>query len=121
VSEAQPQGIIQIGGRDLELRDIVLEELTVVGILAEITTNPDLLGTQLTNIGNKTKIGGCVQLEMGTSYRASLFGTNTRPQRKHTTNDQFWLLVGALRKAMSNTNAGLRDKPANPANPTCDP
>lgn len=101
VSETQPNGIIQIGGLDHELRDIVLEELNVAGIPAEITTNRELDGSSLENIANKTRIGGCAQLEMGTSYRASLFGTNTRRQRKNTANAQFWILVGALRKAMS--------------------
>ena len=100
-SDTQANGKIQIGGRDLELRDIVLEELTIAGIPAEITTNQMLGGDLPDNIANKTKILGCVQLEMGTSYRSSLFGTNTQPQRKKTTNTQFWLLVGALRKAMS--------------------
>jgi phage replication-related protein YjqB (UPF0714/DUF867 family) len=100
-SDTQANGKIQIGGRDLELRDIVLEELTIAGIPAEITTNKMLGGESPDNIANKTKILGCVQLEMGTSYRSSLFGTNTQPQRKKTTNTQFWLLVGALRKAMS--------------------
>lgn len=79
----------------------MLEELIIAGIPAEITTNPMLDGDLLDNIANKTKIFGCVQLEMGTSYRSSLFGTNTRLQRKNTTNNQFWLLVGALRKAMN--------------------
>lgn len=100
-SDTQANGKIQIGGRDLELRDIVLEELTIAGIPAEITTNQKLDGDLSNNIANKTKILGCVQLEMGTSYRSSLFGTNTQPKRKKTTNTQFWLLVGALRKAMS--------------------
>jgi phage replication-related protein YjqB (UPF0714/DUF867 family) len=100
-SDTQANGKIQIGGLDLELRDIVLEELTIAGIPAEITTNKMLRGESPDNIANKTKILGCVQLEMGTSYRSSLFGTNTQPQRKKTTNPQFWLLVGALRKAMS--------------------
>jgi phage replication-related protein YjqB (UPF0714/DUF867 family) len=94
-------GKIQIGGRDLELRDIVLEELKIAKIPAEITTNPMLGGISPDNIANKTIILGGVQLEMGASYRSSLFGTNTQPQRKKTTNTQFWLLVGALRKAMS--------------------
>jgi phage replication-related protein YjqB (UPF0714/DUF867 family) len=89
VSDTQPNGIIQIGGLDHELRNIVLEELSAVDIPAEITTNPDLLGEEPSNIANKTKIGGCVQLEMGASYRASLFGINTRTQRKNTTNDDF--------------------------------
>jgi phage replication-related protein YjqB (UPF0714/DUF867 family) len=100
-SDTQANGKIQIGGLDLELGDIVLEELTIAGIPAEITTNEKLGGDLPNNIANKTKILGCVQLEMGTSYRSSLFGTNTQPQRKKTTNTQFWLLVGALRKAMS--------------------
>jgi phage replication-related protein YjqB (UPF0714/DUF867 family) len=91
---------IQLGGLDHELRDIVLEELEAVRIPAEITTDPMLDGSLPDNIANKTKIGGCAQLEMGTSYRRSLFGINTRPQRKNTTNDEFWKLVGALRKAM---------------------
>jgi len=100
-SDTQANGKIQIGGRDLEFGDIVLEELTIAGIPAEITTNQKLGGDLSDNIANKTKILGCVQLEMGTSYRSSLFGTNTQLQRKKTTNTQFWRLVGALRKAMS--------------------
>ena len=100
-SDTQANGKIQIGGRDHQLRDIVLEELTIAGIPAEITTNKMLGGESPDNIANKTKIPGCAQLEMGTSYRSSLFGTNTQSQRKKTTNNQFWLLVGALRKAMS--------------------
>ena len=100
-SDTQANGKIQIGGSDLELRDIVLEELTIAGIPAEITTNKMLRGESPDNIANKTKILGCAQLEMGTSYRSSLFDNNTQPQRKKTTNTHFWLLVGALRKAMS--------------------
>lgn len=100
-SDIQANGKIQIGGRDYELRDVVLEELIIAGIPAEITTNSMLDGDLLENIANKTKILGCVQLEMGTSYRSSLFGTNTRLRRKETTNTQFWQLVGVLRKAMS--------------------
>ncbi len=99
-ADAQANGKIQLG-LDHELRDIVLEELVAVGIPAEITMDRMLDGSLPDNIANKTKIGGCAQLEMGTSYRRSLFGTNTRPQRKNTTNAQFWLLVGALRTSMS--------------------
>lgn len=100
VSNTHPMGIIQIGGLDFEFRDLILSELTAAGIPAEITNNDDLKGEEKENIGNKTQIGGCVQLEMGTSYRASLFEANTRSRRKHTTNAEFWNLVGALRKAM---------------------
>ena len=99
--DSQAHGVIQLGGLDHELRDIVLEELEAVGIPAEITTNPMLDGSLPDNIANKTKIGGCAQLEIGTSERRHLFGINTRPQRKNTTNARFWRLVRALRKSMS--------------------
>jgi phage replication-related protein YjqB (UPF0714/DUF867 family) len=100
-TDEQAHGKIQLGGRDHEFRDIVLEELVAAGFKAEIAKNGMLDGSQKTNIANKTKIGGCAQLEMGTSFRRNLFGRNTRPQRKNTTNDQFWMLVGALRKSIS--------------------
>ena len=79
----------------------MLEELTAAQIKAEIATNPLLDGSRPDNIANKTLIGGCAQLEMGTSFRNSLFGINTRPRRKQTTNDKFNRLVAALRRAMS--------------------
>ena len=113
VSETHPLGIIQIGGLDFELRHIVMEELAAAGIPAEIATDEELKGEDPRNIGNKTQIGGCVQLEMGKSYRASLFEVNTRPRRKHTTNAQFWLLVRALRQAMS--RVGVDNIPAHPS------
>lgn len=100
-TDQQAQGKIQLGGLDHECRDIVLEELTAAGIAAEVTTNPMLDGSLPDNIANKTKTGGCAQLEMGTSFRRGLFGINTRRQRKNTTNEQFELLVGALRTALS--------------------
>ena len=100
-TDAQADGKIQLGGLDHELRDIVLEDLEAAGIPAEIATNPMLDGSRPDNIANKTKICGCAQLEMGTSYRRSLFGIDTRPQRKKTTNARFWRLVRALRKSMS--------------------
>jgi phage replication-related protein YjqB (UPF0714/DUF867 family) len=91
--DTQANGKIQIGGRDHQLRDIVLEELTIAGIPAEITTNKMLGGESPDNIANKTKILGCVQLEMGTSYRSSLFGTNTQPsgRRQQTLSFGYWL------------------------------
>jgi len=100
-TDLQAHGRIQLGGLDFELRDIVLEDLTAAHIDAEITHNRMLDGSLPDNIANKTRIGGCAQLEMGTSFRGSLFGVNTRPRRKHTTNDTFNRLVAALRRAMS--------------------
>jgi len=98
--DRQAHGAIQLGGLDHELRDIILEELEAVGIAAMITTDPMLDGSLPDNIANKTKSGGCAQLEIGTTDRRLLFGTNTRPQRKNTTNARFWGLVGALRRSI---------------------
>jgi phage replication-related protein YjqB (UPF0714/DUF867 family) len=100
-TDRQANGKIQLGGLDCELRDIVLEELKAADIEAEIATNPKLDGSLPDNIANKTRIGGCAQLEMATSFRSSLYGVNTRPRRKHTTNDKFNRFVAALRRAMS--------------------
>ena len=96
-------GKIQIGGRDTELRSIVLEELTAAGIPAAIGNDPDTNASDPDNICNKTTSGAGVQLEMGTAYRASLFapGCNTRELRKNNTNADFCKLVTALRRAMS--------------------
>jgi phage replication-related protein YjqB (UPF0714/DUF867 family) len=103
LSDSAANGKIQIGGRDTELRNIVREELTAAGIPAAIGTDPDTNASDPANICNRTKSGAGVQLEMGTSYRASLFapGCNTRELRKNNTNANFCKLVTALRKAMS--------------------
>jgi phage replication-related protein YjqB (UPF0714/DUF867 family) len=102
-SDDDANGKSQIGGRDTELKSIVLEELTVAGIPAHIATDSELDGSDPANICNKTTIGAGVQLEMGATYRASLFapGCNSRELRKSNTNAAFCNLVGALRRAMS--------------------
>lgn len=99
-TDAQAAGKIQVGGLDCKLRDIVLRELVERGFPAERATDPMLDGSQPDNIGNTTKRGGCAQLEMGTSFRRSLFVTNTRPARKKSTTATFWRLVAALRTAL---------------------
>ena len=102
VSDSGTNGKIQIGGCDPELRSIVLEELTVAGISAQVAVDPKLNGNDATNICNRTTIGVGVQLEMGTTYRASLFasGCNTRELRQNNTNTTFCHLVMALRTAL---------------------
>src|SRR5204863_8522481 len=99
--DKQAAGKIQVGGLDEELREIVLEELCAAHLPAELATNPLLNGDERDNIGNRTKTKGCAQLEMGTTFRASLFGIDTRPRRKSNTNRKFWTLVAALRGALS--------------------
>jgi phage replication-related protein YjqB (UPF0714/DUF867 family) len=107
LSDTAANGKIQIGGRDTELMSIVLEELTAAGIPAAISNDDaDTNGNDLANICNKTTTGAGVQLEMGKTYRESLFapGCDTRELRKNNTNANFCKLVTALRKAMSRVN-----------------
>jgi phage replication-related protein YjqB (UPF0714/DUF867 family) len=101
-SDSDANGKLQIGGRDTELKSIVLEELTVAGIPAQVTTDPELKGNDSANICNRTTIGAGVQLELGTTYRESLFapGCNTRELRKNNTNAAFCHLTMALRMAL---------------------
>ena len=96
-------GKIQIGGLDTELMSIVLAELTAAGIPAAIAIDRDTNGSDPANICNKTTTRAGVQLEMGETYRESLFapGCNTRELRKNNTNADFCKLVTALRRAMS--------------------
>jgi phage replication-related protein YjqB (UPF0714/DUF867 family) len=105
-SDDDANGKVQIGGLDAELGEILLEELNLAGIPAEFSTNPALNGSDPDNICNKTQIGRGAHLEMGTTYRASLFapGFNTRALRKTHTNAAFCQLVVAIRKAMSCVN-----------------
>jgi phage replication-related protein YjqB (UPF0714/DUF867 family) len=65
--------------------EIVLEELTGEGIPANISTDPELDGSNPGNICIRTTSGAGVQLEMTTTYRASLFapGCNTRELKQH--------------------------------------
>jgi phage replication-related protein YjqB (UPF0714/DUF867 family) len=97
----QANGKIQVGGLDKELRGLVLEELDAADIPAELATSEVLNGNETENIGNRTKVKGCAQLEMGTTFRSSLFGIDTRPRRKNTTKKEFWALAAALRAAFS--------------------
>jgi phage replication-related protein YjqB (UPF0714/DUF867 family) len=102
--DAAANGKIQIGGRDTELMGIALEELAAAGIPAAISNDDaDTNGNDPENICNKTTSGAGVQLEIGATYRESLFapGCNTRELRKNNTNAEFCKLVKALRKAMS--------------------
>ena len=103
LSDTAANGKIQIGGRDTELMSIVLEELTAAGIPAAIATGSGTNGNATENICNKTTTGAGVQLEMGKTYRESLFapGCDTRELRKNNTNANFCKLVTALRRAMS--------------------
>ena len=103
LSDTAAHGKIQIGGRDTELMNIVLEELSAAGIPADFTNAEGTNANEPANICNKTANGAGVQLEMGKTYRASLFafGCNTRELRKNNTNADFWKLVTALRRAMS--------------------
>jgi phage replication-related protein YjqB (UPF0714/DUF867 family) len=103
LSDETANGKIQIGGLDTELRSTVLEELTAARIPAAVSSDQNTNGSNPKNICNKSARCAGVQLEMGRTYRESLFapGCFTRELRKNNTNANFCELVVALRKAMS--------------------
>ena len=121
-SDDDANGKIQIGGLDAELAGILLEELTLARIPAETTANPALNGSDPANICNRTQIGRGAQLEMGTSYRASLFAPGhsffltdaaayidkVSSLRKSNTNAEFWKLIRALRDGMDRVPSSFR-------------
>ena len=98
-SDDDANGKIKIGGLDHWLRNLVLKELIAVGIPAESTTNPILAGNLPTNIANKTKIVGGVQLEMGTTIGPACSGpTRGRSGRTRPTLSSIgWLELCARR------------------------
>ena len=93
---------VLVGGLDPALKSALLAAYAAVGIHAlDAAGNPDLAGTDPANIVNRTLTGGGAQLELTTPMRASMFTTNTRPQRKNTTTAAFWRFVEATRTALA--------------------
>jgi phage replication-related protein YjqB (UPF0714/DUF867 family) len=55
---------------------------------------------------NRTLSGTGVQLELSEPLRETMFTTNTRPRRKHTTTEVFWTFVAVCRDALDRLDAG---------------
>lgn len=92
---------VVVGGLDTARKNQLLSCFATVGIQAyDAAGIPALNGDDPANIVNRTLTGSGVQLELTTPLRSTMFTTNTRTQRKHTTTTTFWQFVTAVRTAL---------------------
>ena len=89
-----------LGGIDKAFKELLEVQLVGAGFNAYITNQEMLNGDLPKNIINKNKRGAGVQFELTTSFRDSLYGTNTRSKRKITTTTNFWLFVNTIRESI---------------------
>jgi phage replication-related protein YjqB (UPF0714/DUF867 family) len=93
---------VLVGGRNATFKTRLLTRLGAAGIRAiDAASVPDLNGDEPTNIANRTLLGAGAQLELTTSLRLAMFGTNTRADRKNTTLDLFRSFTAAIRAAIA--------------------
>lgn len=86
-----------IGGRDIEAKQRAYDALVAAGFSCEILEfGATIGGSDPENICNKGLTGMGLQLELSTAQRSAFFGTNTRAQRKNTTNQEFADYVAAI-------------------------
>jgi phage replication-related protein YjqB (UPF0714/DUF867 family) len=98
--------VVLIGGGDDLLRPLLLDALCAVRLPAENTGGQgEVGGDDPCNIVNRTLRGKGAQLELSEPLRDTMFGENTRPQRKHTTTEVFWTFVAACRDALDRFEA----------------
>ncbi|MGW0433558.1 poly-gamma-glutamate hydrolase family protein [Micromonospora sp. NPDC003197] len=97
---------VLVGGLDLGLKALLIEEYGSAGIQAiDAVDHESLNGNHPDNIANRTLRGKGAQLELTTPMRTAMFGTNTRAQRRHTTRPAFWSFVTATRTAIARHEA----------------
>jgi phage replication-related protein YjqB (UPF0714/DUF867 family) len=103
---AAGMGAVLVGGRDTQLRILLITHLVGAGFDAvDATSHPTLSGVSPANLTNRTLLGAGAQLEITTPVRNAMFITNTRAQRKHTTTPDFWNFTTACRTALANWEA----------------
>jgi phage replication-related protein YjqB (UPF0714/DUF867 family) len=99
--------VVLVGGRNATLKQHLIDELTTAGFDAvDAAGHPNLDGTDVDNIVNRTLLGMGGHLELTGPLRSTMFDRNTRPRRKDTTTEVFWDFVAACRKALARLEAG---------------
>jgi phage replication-related protein YjqB (UPF0714/DUF867 family) len=99
------QEIVYVGGRDAELARLLEDELRNAGFSVQ-DPPPALAGTSESNIVNRTRSGGGVQIELTRGLRASMFdGGLDRASRQQPT-EAFHAFVDAARHALEARTAG---------------
>jgi phage replication-related protein YjqB (UPF0714/DUF867 family) len=98
--------VVLVGGRNATLRRYLLDGFANAGLEA-IDAGPfgELDGDDERNIVNRTLEGMGAQLELSEPLRDTMFGTNTRPRRRHTATEVFWTFVAVCRDALDRLEA----------------
>jgi phage replication-related protein YjqB (UPF0714/DUF867 family) len=97
---------VLVGGGNDTFKTKLLTRLGAAGIRAiDAASVSELNGDEPTNIANRTLLGAGAQLELTTSLRLAMFGTNTRADRKSTTLPLFWSFTAATRAAIADLEA----------------
>ena len=98
--------VVLVGGADELLRPLLVGALEAAHMPVEDTGGEgEVGGNDPCNIVNHTLRGKGAQLELSEPLRDTMFGENTRPQRKHTTTEVFWTFVAACRDALDRFEA----------------
>jgi phage replication-related protein YjqB (UPF0714/DUF867 family) len=99
-------GAVLVGGRNVELRGLLIARLRDAGFDAvDASGHPSKGGVDPDNLTNRTLLGAGAQLEIVTPVRAAMFTTNTVAQRKNTTTPTFWSFAAACRAALATWEA----------------
>jgi phage replication-related protein YjqB (UPF0714/DUF867 family) len=93
-----------IGGLDENFKDLLEIQLTGAGFNAFKTNQEDLNGDLQANIINRNKSKAGAQFELTTTFRKSLYGVNSRKDRRTSTNTNFWLFVNTIRASIKQYN-----------------
>jgi phage replication-related protein YjqB (UPF0714/DUF867 family) len=97
--------VVFVGGCDDLLRDLLQEALDDVDLPVKAAEQGEIDGDSVCNIVNRTMRGRGAQLELSEPLRDTMFTSNTRPGRKHTTTEVFWRFVAACRDALDQFEA----------------
>jgi phage replication-related protein YjqB (UPF0714/DUF867 family) len=99
--------VVLVGGTNEDLGQFLLDGFEPTLIEARAAGEfGELNGNDPYNIVNRTLSGTGVQLELSEPLRETMFTTNTRPRRKHTTTEAFWTFVAVCRDALDRLEAG---------------
>jgi len=91
--------VIFIGGKDIELKECLLDAMTQAGFTVRPTPRPGLEGEKPENICNRGRFGRGCQIELSEGLRMKMFdnlGCNLERRKK----EAFFNFVAALRKAL---------------------
>jgi phage replication-related protein YjqB (UPF0714/DUF867 family) len=95
-----PEAVV-VGGRNQTFKGHLTDRLGAAGFRTiDGDDVPALAGVHPDNIANRTLLGAGAQLELTTELRKSMFGVNTRAERRRTLLDPFWGFVGAVRESI---------------------